>query len=614
MIKKIPLLLFLLFISTIVYSQEIKITKVEPPNWWVGMHWDKVQLMIYGENLTALKASFDNEDIEVIEVHKIDPAISGTYAFIDVEISSDLGPGNYKLLLENEGSKAEFNYPILQREEEKENHQGFTPDDIIYLIMPDRFSNGDPSNDIVKGYEGELDRSKGNTRHGGDLQGIIDHLDYIEDAGFTAIWLNPVIENNCKVSYHGYAATDLYKVDPRLGSNELYKKLVSEAHKRGIKIILDHVANHIHINHPWMKNLPFADWTNGSDKDFNTTNHDKIAYVDIHGDPLTLENSASGWFTPYMPDLNQQNPYMANYIIQNTIWWMEYACIDGVREDTYPYADPEFMSEWAKAILEEYPNTNIVGEVWKGDPVYLAAYQEQSIFTPDFNSNLPSVTDFGLSDALRAYLNGSKSLNNIYEILGMDFVYYNPDNLVTFVDNHDIERAMLTAKEDLNKVKIALQILLTTRGIPQLYYGFEIAMVGGKDDGSKRTDFPGGWNGDKRSAFTSEGRSEKENEIFNLVKKMIEIRKENKALSQGKLIHFPPKENVYIYFRILDDEKIMIVVNDNMEEKEVDLKPVLHLLKGVEQLKELKTGSEIKFNGSTVKVKEGEVGIYKFIE
>ncbi|HSP89155.1 MAG TPA: alpha-amylase family glycosyl hydrolase, partial [Ignavibacteriaceae bacterium] len=476
-------LTILFFLSVFIYPQEIKINKIEPPNWWAGMNRDEVQLMVYGENLTSLKASFDNEDIEVVEIHKID---NPSYAFIDIEISSGIEPGTYKLTLENAGSKTEFNYPIIQRETEKENHMGFTPDDIIYLIMPDRFSNGDPSNDIVEGYEDTLDRSKGNTRHGGDLQGIINQLDYLKGLGITAIWLNPVLENNCRVSYHGYAATDLYKVDPRLGTNELYKQLISEAHKKGIKIILDHVANHIHINHQWMKNLPFDDWTNGSAETYNRTNHDKIAYVDIHGDPLKLENSASGWFTPYMPDLNQRNPYMANYIIQNTIWWMEYAGIDGIREDTYPYADAEFMAEWAEAILDEYPNTNIVGEVWKGDPVYLAAYQEQSMFTPDFDSKLPSVTDFGLTDALRYYLSGQRNLNNIYEILGMDFVYYNPDNLVTFIDNHDVTRAMFAAKEDLSKVKMALQILLTTRGIPQLYYGFEIGMVGGEDDGNKR--------------------------------------------------------------------------------------------------------------------------------
>ena len=575
------------------------------------MKWDTLQLMIYGDNLSNLKVSFENKDIEVIKVHQIE---NPSYAFIDIGIPSSLKPGEYNFVLENNNSKIIYSYTLQERKLPAESHSGFTLDDIIYLVMPDRFANGDTTNDIVEGYGNDLDRSKGNARHGGDLEGIIDHLNYIKDLGITALWLNPVMENNTQVSYHGYGATDFYKVDPRLGTNELYKELVEESHKRGIKIILDHVANHIHINHQWMKNLPMDSWINGSIENFHRTNHDKISYIDIHGDKEILENSTTGWFTPYMPDLNQKNPYMANYIIQNTIWWMEFAGIDAIREDTYPYADPVFMSKWAEAIIDEYPNTNIVGEVWKGDPVYLAAYQEQSKFTPEYDSKLPSVTDFGLADALRYYLSRTRNLQHIYETLGMDFVYFDPYNLVTFIDNHDVTRAMYAAKEDLNKVKIALQILLTTRGIPQLYYGFEIGIVGGEDDGSKREDFPGGWIGDKRNAFTSDGRSEKENEIFNLVKKMIEIRNENKALSQGKLVHFPIVENVYIYFRILDDEKIMVVVNDNDNQKEVDLKPVLHLLKGVKSLIELKSGNEIKFNGTSVTVNPKDVSIYKLNE
>jgi glycosidase len=593
-----------------VFAQDFSINKIEPPNRWVGMEWDTVQLMVYGENLSDVNSSFNDSKLKIIEVHKIE---NPSYVFIDVEVPADLTTGEYKLTLEKNNSSIEFNYSFLKRESDKESHQGFLPDDIIYLVMPDRFANGDTTNDIVDGYGNDLDRSKGNARHGGDLQGIIDHLDYIKDLGFTALWLNPVIENNTQVSYHGYGATDFYKVDPRLGTNELYKKLVEESHKKGIKIILDHVANHIHINHRWMKNLPMDSWINGTPENFHITNHDKVAHIDLHGSKEVLENSTTGWFTPYMPDLNQQNPYMAKYIIQNTIWWMEFAGIDAIREDTYPYADPEFMSEWTKAVLDEYPNTNIVGEVWKGDPVYLAAYQEQSRFTPGFDSKLPSVTDFGLADALRYYLNGTKSLQNIYETLGMDLVYHDPYNLVTFIDNHDVTRAMFAAKEDLSRVKIALQILLTTRGIPQLYYGFEIGMVGGVDDGSKREDLPGGWVEDKKNAFNSEGRSKKENEIFNLIKKMIEIRKENKALSLGKLIHFPVVENIYIYFRILDEEKIMVVVNDNDNQKEVDIKPVLHLLKDVEYLVELKSGNEIKFNGTSVTVNSKDVSIFKLV-
>ena len=618
MVKKNLLLSILLFLPVFIYSQEIKVNKIEPPNWWVGMKWNKVQLMIYGENLKDIKANFNDSKIKILKVHGIE---NPSYAFVDIEIPSGLKPGEYKLILEKNNSRVEISYPVLKRDINYNIHQGINTTDVIYLIMPDRFANGDTSNDIVEGYGNDLDRSKGIARHGGDLQGIIDHLDYIKDLGFTAIWINPVVENNTPISYHGYAATDFYKVDPRLGTNELYKKLVDEAHKKGLKIILDHVSNHIHINHPWMKNLPIKDlpagqagWINGSPGNFERTNHDKIAFVDIHGDKSTLNSNSTGWFTEYMPDLNQKNLFMADYIIQNTIWWMEYAGIDGIREDTYPYADPEFMSEWAKAIINEYPATNIFGEVWKGDPAFLSTYQEESIFTTAFDTHLPSVTDFALSDAVRAYLKGNESLLKIYETIGMDFLYHNPYNLVTFIDNHDVERAMYSAKEDINKVKIALQILLTTRGIPQILYATEIGAVGGQDHGDLRMDFPGGFPGDKRNAFNPEGRTEKENDIFNFLKKILQIRKESRPLSNGKLIHFPPKENVYVYFRVLENEKIMIVVNDNKAEKIVDLKPAHHLLVNVIKLKELKSGNEFQFNGSSVTVKSRDVNIYKLIE
>jgi glycosidase len=611
MLKRTSFLLFFAIFTIILHPQQVKVDKIEPPNWWAGMKWNTVQLMVYGENLDNIKANFDNKKIKVLKIHKVASDKPGTYAFIDIRIPSDLKPGDYKLKLKNGNSDTEVNYPIYKAKNETEGFKGFNPEDIIYLVMPDRFADGDTTNNIVKGFRNDYDRKNGNKRHGGDLQGIINHLDYIKDAGFTTIWINPVVENNTNLSYHGYGTTDFYRVDPRLGSNELYKKLVEEAHKRGLKVILDHVANHIDINHPWMKNLPMKDWINGSTSNFEITNHDKIAIVDIHGSKSTLENSTRGWFTDYMPDLKLDNPYMGTYTIQNTLWWMEYAGIDGIREDTYPYADPKFMAEWGKAVLAEYPKTNIVGEVWKGDPLILSTYQEKSVLTPGFDSHLPSVTDFGLSDVLKAYLSGREGLGRIYEIIGMDMVYHNPYNLVTFIDNHDVERGLFTAKEDVAKLKIAYQILLTTRGIPQVLYASEIAAVGGREHGELRTDFPGGFPDDTRNAFTKEGRTAKENDFYNFLTGIIKIRKENKALSDGKLIHFPVQDNVYIYFRVLDNEKVMVVVNDNDKDKTVDLSPVKSMLEKVSSLKDLKSGEEIRIINNSITVKRKDTGIYK---
>jgi neopullulanase len=602
----------IIFLTAFSLNAQPIIDKIEPPNWWTGMNLNQPQLMIYGEDLNNIDVKFNDERITVQKIHNI---TNPSYAFIDVNIPEDLPPGDYKIIFTKAGESTEFNYSILSRNKEK-THGGFDQSDVIYLIMPDRFVNGNPSNDIVEGYIGSFDRSNERGRHGGDIEGIISRLDYIKETGFTALWLNPLVENNVPAGYHGYHATDLYKIDPRLGTNELYKKLVDEAHKRGLKVILDHIANHIHINHPWMKNLPMEDWVNHSPEDFEITRHDKMSIVDVHSDGSVLENSTTGWFTEYLPDLNQRNPYMAKYIIQNTIWWMEYAGIDGIREDTYPYADPEFMSHWAEAVLNEYPNTNIVGEVWNGNPILLATYQEKSKVTAPFDTRLPAVTDFGLSDVLSFYLRGTKNISAVYETIAMDYAYYDPYNLVTFIDNHDIVRGMFAADGNTAKFKTAFKILLTTRGIPQILYATEIGMKGGADHGSIRTDFPGGFPGDKRNAFTSEGRNDEENEIYEFFKKLLKIRSENPALSKGKLIHFPPsfEYHVYTYFRQYEDNKCMVIVNDYDFNRDADLSMVKHQLEGAEKIIDLETGEEFIYSGDLqLRIKAKEAHIFKII-
>jgi glycosidase len=477
------------------------------------MKWNKVQLMIYGQNLVNLNAKFNTDYIKVSKIHTVE---NQKYAFIDVEIGQQLTAGDYTLTISRGNERVEISFSILERVISEDRHQGFSAEDVIYLITPDRFVNGDTSNDIVDGMLDTLDRTDKLRRHGGDIQGIIDKLDYLKDLGITAIWVNPLLENDMKMSYHGYAATDLYRIDPRFGSNELYIKLVREAHKKGLKIIMDHVSNHVGINHPWIEDLPATDWLNASIEDHRQNRHYKEVLLDIHADHFFLENLRKGWFVPSMPDLNQANPYLAKYLIQNTLWWIEFSGIDGIREDTYPYVDETFLADWARTVLNEYPNFNIVGEIWIHDPVYLAPYQKDNYMLNECNTYLPSITDFGIFEAFGRVFNRDQSIEEIYKFLSRDFLYPDPYNLVIFLDNHDVMRAMDLVHNNPQRLKMALQILLTIRGIPQIYYGTEIGMAcGSKDHALIRQDFPGGFPDDERDAFTAVDRTDMENEIFN---------------------------------------------------------------------------------------------------
>jgi glycosidase len=578
-------------------AQDFNVSKVEPPNWWTGMKLNKIQLMVYGKNLKNAEAAFNNKSIKIIKIHN---AGSSYYLFIDIEIPEGLKPGNYRLTLKKDKSETDIDFPILERQNETGKYQGFTAQDVLYLIMPDRFANGDAANDKVANMPDECDIQNPIARHGGDIQGIIDHLDYLKNLNITTLWICPVLENNTDVHFYGYAgysATNLYKVDPRLGTNELYKKLVSDAHAKGLKVILDHVSNHISISHPWMNDLPFADWINGSVKEHFSTRHDKLAFADIHRDSSTIINTTRGWFTNYLPDLNQANPYVSNYLIENTIWWIESTGLDGIREDTYPYNDQLFLSNWAKTILNEYPKINIVGEVWTGDAVFLSSFQTGNYYPKQFDSNLPAITDFSTYDTFSAFLKGNARLQNIYEDFAKDFIYKNPQNLVTFIDNHDLQRAMMQADGDVNKLKMAVTMLLTSRGIPELFYGTEIGMMGGKDDGTVRTDFPGGFSGDKHNAFTKEGRNDSENDIYNFFANLLRLRLEHKALSEGKLVQYPPMENNFVYFKIFNNDKIMVIINDNPVSKDVDLKRYEDQLKGIKTIKNLSTGETYEYGG-----------------
>jgi glycosidase len=587
MIRKPHIILLIFLITSISFPQTLSINKIEPPNWWIGMKWNKLQLMIYGENLSEITILSNDERIVIDSVHRIE---NSDYAFMDVIIPPDLSEGMYEFVALNNSGKTSFQYLLKNRENNPEHHKGFSNRDIIYLIMADRFCDGNPENNTIGDSLDNYTAEDLNGRKGGDIEGIISKLDYINGLGVTSLWVTPMLENNMYMSYHGYAATDLYKIDPRFGSNELYKKFVSEAHSKNLKVILDHVSNHIGINHTWINNLPMDDWINGKPGDHKPANHNKLTLHDMHSDSMMMSETWEGWFTDYMPDLNQRNSYMKNYLIQNTLWWIEYSGIDGLREDTYPYADQYYLSEWAQAIFNEYPDFNIVGEIWTGIPAFLAAYQGNNKFDSKVNSHLPSVTDFGLSDALRSYLSGEKSLIHIYETIAQDFLYSDPYSLLTFFDNHDISRGLFVANENVEKFKIALSILLTTRGIPKLLYGTEIGIVGDEHHGNIRTPFPGGFDGDTVNAFTKSGRTEFQNEIYDYVTELLKIRNKYPALQYGKLLHFYPFNDQYIYFRILDDQKIMAVVNDKDVQQNLDLTHIKHIIGENDLLTNLKTG------------------------
>lgn len=552
------------------------IQKVEPPNWWSGMALQEVQLMVYGEGLDQITAHFDDERIQVKAVHTLP---NPTYAFIDILIPDDLPAGTYTLHISSAEGSTSIDYPILERESRTNRHRGFSPEDVIYLITPDRFANGNSDNDRIDGLLDEYNPSEAGMRHGGDLEGIINQLDYLADLGVTALWLNPVLENRGRNSYHGYAATDLYRVDARFGSNADYKRLVDEAHRRGLKIIFDHVNNHIGIQHPWIDNLPMPDWLNGSVADHASHKHYKLAPTDPHADPYSDSLLRTFWFVDAMPDLNLTNPYLATYRIQNTLWWIEYSGIDGIREDTYPYSDQAFLARWAKSIRDAYPDFNIVGEIWELEPAYLSIFQKETRLPRDFETHLPAIMDFPLSDAFRQYLMGSGKLADIYKVISQDFVYTDTQNLMTLFDNHDMARGIFIADGDEQKLRQVLAMLLTIRGIPQLLYGTEIGMVGGERHIELRADFPGGFPGHTRSAFTKEGRTKAEEAIHSYVRKLLHLRKSSNALTQGKMIHYPPPRynvDVYKYLRIYEDEKVLVLVNGEDERREIDLSEVTH--------------------------------------
>jgi glycosidase len=601
-----------LLLAVLSPAQQPTVTKVEPPNWWSGMPSPQVQLMVYGANLSGVSAVSRSPQVRVLRTYRTpDPS----YAFVDIEIAPDALEGFHLLTLFTAHDSISLRYPVLHRKSAGGRHRGFDGGDVIYLITPDRFADGDTSNDAVAGMTDRPNRASPNGRHGGDLRGIIDHLPYLADLGVTALWLNPVVENNMpQVSYHGYAATDLYRVDPRFGNNALYEEFVREAHRLGLKVIMDHVSNHIGIAHPWMKDLPSADWLNGSTANHLHAVYDLPPLTDIHSDSTERAGITSGWFVDQMPDLNQRNSFVARYLTQNAIWWIESTGIDGIREDTAPYVDPRYLADWSRAILEAYPAFSIVGEVWIGDPACVSPYQKGSPLSMPAGTGLTSLTDYPLYDAFTQVFGKNGSIKLIYDCLTRDHLYADPYALMTFLDNHDVKRIYSLTEGDSARALLALKILLTMRGIPEVYYGTEIGMMGGKGDGRIRSNFPGGFPGDSANAFTARGRSPRENALFQTVRRLLHLRKERPSLAYGRLVHIRPVEELYAYVRVLTDERTLVVVNNRGRKQHQSIAPLRRLLGGAGKLKNLMTGAVVDLETVTaIEVPGDEALIFEVV-
>ena len=576
---KNKILLIILLISSISYSQQIE--RIEPPFWWEGFKNTSLQLLIYGENISNLDFKIKSDIVELVSVEK---AENPNYIFLNLEVNDKGISGDFDI----DYGENSIKYNINKKELDSENHFGFSSSDVLCLITPDRFINGDYTNDNHPDMLEKATRGPWG-RHGGDLKGINDNLNYLIDLGYTAIWLNPILENNMiKSSYHGYSTTDYYKVDPRFGSNEEFKNLTKKADKMGVKMVMDIIPNHSGSEHWFVKDPPFSNWLNFNNS-YSQTTHRRQTVQDIHASEYDKKHFSDGWFVETMPDLNQKNKFMSTYLIQNAIWWIEYSGIKGYRVDTYPYADKNFMSDWTYEIMNEYPNFNIVGEEWSDTPIITSYWQAGKTNHDGYISYLPSLMDFPLqisfSEALNDEITWGKGFVKPYRTIAYDFLYGDPYNLVVFPDNHDMTRFLTQVDNDLNLFKMGLVFYTTVRGIPQFYYGTEVLMNSNDNPRSHdviRSEFPGGWKDHKVSALTGMGLTSDQIEFQNFFKRLLNWRKNNKVIHEGKFIHFTPKEQVeiYSYFRILGDKMVWTIFNRKEETQTIKLDKYQEVLKG----------------------------------
>lgn len=596
-----------------------RIERAEPLSWWVGMN-TPLQLMVKGENIAScrVEAASDLQGLTVTKVHKAD---SPNYLFIDIEVAPTTEPGtHYLLFTPEEGEPFKLPYEIEARKEGSRERKSFTTADMVYLIMPDRFANGDPSNDSTDNTREKLAREEFFGRHGGDLQGMIDHLDYIASMGATAIWSTPLlVDDEPAQSYHGYACGDYYHIDPRYGSNELYRTYVEECHKRDLKVIMDIVTNHCGISHWWMRDLPFKDWVH-TFPEFTRTNNLFSTNMDPNASKYDLEIQESGWFDYSMPDMNLNNPYLLHYFKQWAVWWIEWSGLDGLRVDTYPYNEKEPMSEWCKAVMAEYPNLNIVGECWTSSIPQLAYWQGGNANNDGFDSHLPSIMDFPLRDAICSALptdslRWGEGMIRVYDVLSHDFVYHDLSKMLIFSGNHDTERIADIVRKNPARAKLSMAMLATMRGIPQLLYGEELMLTSADmrmGHGGLRVDMPGGWAGDKVNCFTEEGRTGLHKELFDYTQRLFQWRKTKPVIHHGKTLHFADRGNTYAYFRYDDTDAVFVYINNSRGKKQVPWSHYAEITTSLSEGRNVLTGEPVEMSeGVTVGPREALIVEFK---
>lgn len=613
----------LLLGSAITMNAANKIDRIEPTDWFVGMKNPQVQLMVYGKDIRSANVTTDYPGVKIDSLVRLD---SPNYLLVYMNIK-DAQPGTMNLKFYGKGLKQTIKYCLHKRAMNGEEHRGFTNADVLYMLMPDRFASSGSDRSNIKGmHPYSINRKEPSLRHGGDINGIRQHLNYFNQLGVTALWFTPVLENNSpdngkQSTYHGYATTNYYRVDPRFGTNDEYKALVDEAHKKGLKVVMDMIFNHCGFDHPWVKDMPTKDWFNYPEwlLPENQTNNKKAKTIDgaaevndkylqtsykltpvldPYASKVDLKETVDGWFVPTMPDLNQRNPHLMTYLIQNSEWWIETAGIDGIRMDTYPYADRKGMARWMEVLDEEYPNFNTVGETWVTEPAYTAAWQKDSKLSKQ-NSYLKTVMDFAFFDRLNLAKNEEtdgwwKGFNRIYNSLCYDYLYNDPTHVMAFIENHDTDRFLADGQDTLS-LKQALALLLTINRIPQLYYGTEVLMNGTKQvtDGNVRRDFPGGFPGDTHNAFTKEGRTKEENQIFNWLSRLLHWRQGNEVITRGKQTQFIPQDGIYVVARSLGNKAVLTVLNGTSHNKKMPVARYKEIINGATKATNILTGKNI---------------------
>jgi glycosidase len=606
--KKILLFTACCLVAALSVSAQIPaLERVEPMFWWVGMHNPDLQLIVHGNHIADRNVVLSYPGVKLVAVHKVE---NPNYLFVDLRIFSGAVPGTFPIKFEKAGEKAlVYDYALKKRDQSPNRAQGVTNKDLIYLIMPDRFSNGDTTNDSFANMrEKGIHRDSMFSRHGGDIQGVMDHLDYLKDLGVTAIWLTPAIENDePHASYHGYAVTDHYKIDPRYGTNELYKKFVEKCHAMGLKVVMDLVHNHAGTEGYTIRDMPMKDWVHQWPK-YTTSNFRDAADMDPHVSPMDKKIMQDGWFDHRMADMNENNPYLETFLTQNHIWWVEYAGVDGFRLDTYPYNDLPFMSRWAVAVKNEFPHLSIFGETLVWSAANQAYFTEGNTVNQGFDTHLPGVTDGVWKEAVYEALNGKEGwtdgVNRLYSVMAQDFLYKDPTRNTIFLDNHDMSRFFSVVGGDMNKYRSGMAMLMTMRGVPQMYYGDEILMKNfSNPDGLVREDFPGGWAGDKANKFTAAGRTDKENDAFNYVRKLANYRKNTTALQTGKLMQYIPEKGIYVYFRYDDKKTVMVVYNSRDNEQTTTTDRYFERIKVAKKAKNVITDETIVLASLTIPAK-----------